>query len=416
MAKLAIDGGIPVRTESFPPRIMFGKEEKKAVAKLMEKASHEDTASALDRYADEETEVDLYEKEFADYFGVKYATAVSSGTAAIHSALEALKLEPGDEVITSPITDPGTIAPILFQNCIPVFADVNYETLNIDPESVKEKITERTKAVIVVHLAGQPADICPIMEVAKEHNLVVIEDCAQAHGAKYKGRCVGSIGDIGCFSLMSGKHMTSGGQGGMVITNDEEFYWNAKRFADRGKPFNSKEETNLFLGLNYRMTQLEAAIGRVQLKKLASIMEKREWVIERLREGMKELVATRMWKVIEDVQVNPWFCFLHYDKDKTRTDKETFVKALQGEGIPVVAHYMKPMSEWIWIKEKKTYGSSGCPWMCSRGRDVDYTDCCPVAEKALADHMTLCIHECWTRKEIEDTLKAFEKVEKAYSV
>ena len=131
MAKLAINGGVPVRTKPFPPRIMFNEEEKKAVAKLMEKASHEDTASALDRYADEETEVDLYEKEFATYFKVKYAAAVSSGTAAIHSALGALKLEPGDEIITSPITDPGTIAPILFQNCIPVFADIDYETLNI---------------------------------------------------------------------------------------------------------------------------------------------------------------------------------------------------------------------------------------------------------------------------------------------
>jgi len=195
-------------------------------------------ASALDRYGIEETEVDLYEKEFADYFGVKYATAVSSGTAAIHSALGALKLEPGDEIITSPITDPGTIAPILFQNCIPVFADVDYEILNINPESVKEKITERTKVIIVVHFAGQPANIDPVMELAKEHDLIVIEDCAQAHGAKHKERYVGTIGDIGCFSLMSGKHMTSGGQGGMVITNDEELYWNAKRFADRGKPFN----------------------------------------------------------------------------------------------------------------------------------------------------------------------------------
>ncbi len=414
--KLAIKGGFPVRTKPFPPRIMFNGEEKKAVAKLMEKASHEDTASALDRYTDEETEVDLYEKEFASYFKVKYATAVSSGTAAIHSALGALKLEPGDEIITSPITDPGTIAPILFQNCIPVFADIDYETLNIDPESVKEKITERTKVIIVVHLAGQPADIGPIMEVAKKHNIITIEDCAQAHGAKHKERYVGSIGDIGCFSLMSSKHMTSGGQGGMVITSDEEFYWNIKRFADRGKPFNSEEETNLFLGLNYRMTQLEAAIGRVQLKKLASIMKKRQWVMESLRDYMKELLSVKMWKVIEDVKVNPWFCFLYYDKDKMRIDKETFTKALKAEGIPVGAHYVKPMYEGIWIKEKKAYGNSACPWACPQARDIDYTHCCPVAEKALEDHMTLPIHECWTEKEIEDTLKAFKKVEKAYSI
>jgi len=414
MEKLAIEGGKPVREIPFPPRVMFGEEEKEAVAKLMEKASHEATALALDRYGTEETEVDLYEKEFAAYFGARYATAVSSGTAAIHSALGALRLEPGTEVITSPITDPGTIAPILFQNCIPVFADVDYETLNISPQSIKEKITEKTKVIIPVHLAGQPADMDPIMEIAKEHDLIVIEDCAQAHGARYKEKFVGTMGDMGCFSLMSGKHMTSGGQGGMVITNNEELYWNAKRFADRGKPFNSQQETNLFLGINYRMTQLEAAIGRVQLKKLASIMKKRQWVMDSLRDGMEELAAVKLWKTIEGAEPNPWFCFLHYERDKMKVDKETFAKALKAEGIPIGAHYVKPMYEGIWIKEKKTYGSSGCPWSCPRAREIDYTHCCPVAEKALEDHMTLYIHECWTEKEIDDTLKALKKVEKAY--
>lgn len=415
--KLAIEGGIPVRSEPFPSRIMFDKEERKAVLKLIEKASCEDTALTLDRYGVADTEVDLYEKDFAAYFGVKYATAVSSGTAALHSALGSLRLEPGDEVITTPIADPGTIAPILFQNCIPVFADEEYETLNIDPRSIEERITERTKVIIPVHLAGLVADMDPIMEIAKKHNLIVIEDCAQAHGAKYKGRYTGTIGDMGIFSLMSLKHMTSAGQGGMLITNNEEFYWNAKRFADRGKPFNSVEKSNLFLGLNYRMTQLQAVIGRVQLKKLAAVIKKRQGILKSLKQGMKELIAVKLWKIIEDTEPNPWFFFLHYDKNKMKVDKETFAKTLQAEGIPVRVDYgkpMYPMHKAIWIREKKSYGNSSCPWACRWGRDIDYTHHCPMAEKALDDHMVLWMHECWTEREIEDTIKALKKVEKTY--
>ena len=404
MGKLAIEGGVPVREEPFPPRIIFGEEEKQAILEVVEKTMNGD--QALDRYGG--IHVDTYEKEFAAYFGSRYATAVSSGTAAVHSALAALQLEPGSEVITSPITDPGTVSPILSQNLIPVFADVDYQTLNITAPNIKERITDKTGAIIVVHLAGQPCDMDPIMELAKENSLTVIEDCAQAHGSKYKGRYVGIIGDVGVFSLMSGKHMTSGGQGGMVITNNEEIYWNAKRFADRGKPFHSDEDTNLFMGLNYRMTELEAGVGRMQLKKLNKIIEKRQRLVNKLREGISQLKTVRLWKIIEGAEPNYWFCFLRYDNK----DKETFAKAVQAEGIPVGAHYVKVMYEGVWIKERKAYGNSGYPWSCPRyGKKIDYTHCCPQAEKALEDHMLLYIHEGWAEKEVDDTIMALEKVE-----
>ena len=368
---------------------------------------------AFDRYGG--VEVDIYEKEFAEYFGVKFATAVSSGTAAIHSALGSLKLEPGSEVITSPVTDPGAVAPILFQQCIPVFADVEYDTLNISSSSIERNITKNTKVVIVTHLAGQPCKMDEIMRVAKKYNLIVIEDCAQAHGAKYKDKFVGSIGDIGCFSLMSGKHTTSGGQGGMVITNNEKIYWNAKRFADRGKPFGSKEKTNLFLGLNYRMTELEACIGRVQLKKLEEIREKRMWIYESLKEKMKNLIAFRLWNIISEAEPNPWFCLIHYDKNRLKANKEEIVLALKKEGItPVGLHYVIPMYQQKWIKEKNTFGSSKYPWNLPGARKIDYKNCCPNAEKSLKDHFTLYIHEDWTEKEINDTVRAFAKIEENY--
>lgn len=240
-------------------------------------------------------EVEAYRAEFAKRIGTRFAAAVSSGTAAVHTALAALQLEPGAEVITSPITDPGTVTPIVMINCIPIFADVDYATLNVTADTIAAKITKYTKAIIPVHLAGQPCDMAPIMKLARKHKLAVIEDCAQAHGSTYHGKCVGTIGDLGTFSLMGGKHMTSGGQGGMITTNNEALFWNAKRFADRGKPFNSRSKSNVMLGLNYRMSELEAAMGRPQLKKLPGRIRKRRSLLKKLQKALSTLQAHRPW-------------------------------------------------------------------------------------------------------------------------
>ena len=398
---------------TFPPRIIFDEREKAAILGVVEKTMT--GPEAIDMYG-KGPQVTSYEKEFAEYFGVKYAAAVSSGTAAIHSAVGALRLEPGSEIITTPITDPGTVAPILMQNCIPIFVDVEYETLNLSARSIEKNITDRTRAIIAVHLAGQPCDMEPIMEIARNHNLYVIEDCAQAHGAKYKGRYVGTIGDLGVFSLMAGKHMNSGGQGGMVITNHEELYWNAKRFSDRGKPFNSEEKTNLLLGLNYRMTELQAAVGRVQLTKLADIKRKRQCVVEKLREGMSGLQAFQLWKFIDDGEVNPWFAFVRFNQDRMKINKEEAATILAELGLPVGAHYVVPIYNQYWIKNRVTYGNSQYPWSMPGVREIDYTNCCPSAERALEDHMTLYLHEGWGEKEINYTVEAYKKVEEEYSL
>ncbi|MCX7796577.1 MAG: DegT/DnrJ/EryC1/StrS family aminotransferase [bacterium] len=398
---------------TFPPRIIFDEREKEAILRVVEKTMS--GPEAIDLYG-KGPEVASYEREFADYFGVRFAAAVSSGTAAIHSAIGALRLEPGSEIITTPITDPGTVAPILMQNCIPIFADVDYETLNLSPKSIEKNISEKTKAIIVVHLAGQPCDMDPIVEIARRYGLYLIEDCAQAHGAKYKGRYVGTFGDMAAFSLMAGKHMNAGGQGGMVITNNEELYWNAKRFSDRGKPFNSTETTNLFLGLNYRMTELQAAIGRVQLTKLADIEKKRQWVVERLREGLSSLKAFKLWKFIDDIEPNPWFAFVKFNKEYIKIGKEETAKILAEYGLPVGAHYVVPIYNQYWIKNRVTYGTSQYPWSMPGAREIDYTNCCPNAERALADHMTLYLHEGWTEREINYTIDVFKKVEEEYSI
>lgn len=338
MAELAIAGGAPVRAEPFPRRIVIGEEEIEAVHALLLKERAR--GGGLDRYGGEH--VDAYEREFAAYHGVSWATAVSSGTAAVHAALGALRLDIAQEVISAPITDPGGVAPILWQNCIPIFADADPDTMNMDPRSVAERVTDRTRAIIVTHLAGQPADMDPILEIARAHNLAVIEDCSQAHGALYKGRLVGTMGDLAAFSLMGGKHHTAGGQGGMVITNNEEYYWNAKRFADRGKPFHSDQKKNLFLGLNYRMTELEAAIGREQLKKLDGVLAQRRQLAAQLAERIADLRAVRLGKVIPGATSSYWLMLLAVDAERLTVSKEQFARAVAAEGAPVDPHY-----DWI---------------------------------------------------------------------
>lgn len=411
MSRLAIDGGTPVRTDPFPARIQMDERELQAVVDLIRASTT--GGLTLDRYGG--VHVDAYEREFAEHVGVQFGTAMSSGTAAIHSALAALRLDIGTEVISSPITDPGAVAPILMMNAIPVFADVNPETFNMDPASVEERISDKTRAIIVGHIAGQPCDMDPIMEIAKAHSLTVIEDGSQAHDAEYKGRKVGSIGHMAAFSLMSGKHSTAGGQGGVVLTNDEELYWNAKRFADRGKPFESDVPSNLFLGLNYRMTEIEAAIGRVQLKKLPDIVGNRRKVVQGIGERIADLQAVRLGKVIEGAVSSYWFLFLYVEETKLSVDKNTFARAVAAERVPAGPAYDHIVYEQHWIRNRQTYGASQCPWCCPfYGKEITYEGSCPNARKAIDTHMMMGIHEGYGGRELDDIAAALRKVERHY--
>jgi len=410
MSKLAIDGGTPVIESLSGPRLLIGQEERDTVMALFDRVMS--GGGAFDRYGGQE--VDAYEREFAAFCGTAFATATSSGTAAIHAAVAALRLEPGDEIVSAPITDPGAISPVLMQNCIPTFADTDPETFDMTAEGIERVLTDRTRAVVVGHIAGEPADMDPIMDLANARGLVVIEDASQAHAAEYRGRRVGSIGHMGAFSTMSGKHHTTGGQGGIVTTNDEEMYWNAKRFADRGKPFGSDAGENLFMGLNYRMTELEACIGRVQLGKLPAIAGSRGRFVDRLGEGIAGCRAVRLGKIVDGATPTYWFGRLRLDESALTVDKARFVQALSAEGVPCAATYVTVMYKQKWIADRQAYGQSGHPWTASYGREVDYTDCCPNAERALATHMSLHWHENLTDDDADRVAEAVVKVEKAY--
>jgi dTDP-4-amino-4,6-dideoxygalactose transaminase len=300
-------------------------------------------------------------------------------------------------------------------NQIPVFADADPETLNVSPAAIAERVTDRTRAIIVGHIAGQPADMDPIMKLAARHKLVVIEDCSQAHGAYYQGRRAGSIGHAAAFSLMSGKHTTAGGQGGMVVTDDEELYWNAKRFADRGKPFNSDAPGNIFLGLNYRMTELQAAIGRAQLRRMDEIARRRRRFVREVSRRIRKLVSVGPGTVIEGAKSSYWFWPLRVDASQLAVTKDEFAAAVRAEGVPFNASYSHIVPDQPWIANRAAYGRSGCPWTCpSYGREISYADGLPGARKAVADHAILPVQECCGVREAEDVAAALAKVEAAY--
>ena len=225
--RLAIDGGEPVTTKTFGARWLFGEEERGNLREVLEKCATGNWNSA--------GMVDAFEDEFARMHGVKYACATDSGSGALHAAVAAVRLEPGDEVITTAITDIGTVQGIMLQNGVPVFCDWDSDTFNMDPGDIEHRITDRTRAIIAVHWAGNPCDMDAIMDIARRHNLVVIEDCAQAHFAEYKGRLVGTIGDMGCYSL-GGKLITAAG-GGMFISDNEKYARIAKGFANKGSEY-----------------------------------------------------------------------------------------------------------------------------------------------------------------------------------
>lgn len=415
--RLAVDGGEPVRKEPWPQRVQMDEEELNAVISVIR-----DSMSGpikLGRYSIP-SRTEEFETEFAKFAGTRYAAASSSGTAAVHVALGSANFEPGSEVITSPITDPGSITPIIFQNLIPVFADVDPETLNVDPESVGERITDKTVGILPVHLAGSPCDMDPIIELAEERGLLVIEDCAQAHAATYKGKMVGSLGDLGCFSLMSGKHITSGGEGGMTVMDDTGLWERARSFADKGKSYWPEKKQfgfpSAFLGLNYRMTELQAAIGFVQLRKLPKVVETRRRLGKALAKSISNLETIRFQKIVEGAESSYWFIHFHVNLDMLTIGLDRYADALKMEGIPVSARYINtPIYEWPFITKRETFGKSQHPWSCIfYGRNIDYTNSCPKAKKALEEVLTVSLHECCTVKEVEDIALAMEKVERNY--
>ncbi|HOG84093.1 MAG TPA: DegT/DnrJ/EryC1/StrS aminotransferase family protein [Deltaproteobacteria bacterium] len=286
-----------------------------------------------------------FEKEFAAFHGVRHAVALANGSVALELALRVFGIGQGDEVIVTPRSFIASASCIVLQGATPVFADVDRESQNITAESIRKVITPRTKVIIAVHHAGWPCDMDPIMELADQHNLKVIEDCAQAHGAQYKGRYVGSFGHAAAFSFCQDKIMTTGGEGGMLLTNDAVAWSSAWSFKDHGKDYervNNGHHPPGFrwvhdsFGTNWRMTEMQAAIGRVQLRKLSQWVDVRRRNAAVLNEGLSGLNALRLTIPPPGIvhSYYKYYVFIRPEKLKAGWDRDRIMGMINEEGVP----------------------------------------------------------------------------------
>ncbi|WP_135553495.1 DegT/DnrJ/EryC1/StrS family aminotransferase [Paenibacillus cymbidii] len=401
--KLAIHGGAPVKTTPYGSGKRFGLEEAKELLEALDQNT---------LFYHQGKKVKQFLRDFGELYGVKYSVAASSGTAAIHVALGAAGVTVGDEVVTGPITDQGTLIGILYQNAVPVFADLDPNTYGLDPSSIESRITSRTKAIVVVHLAGNPCDMDPIMDIARRHGLKVIEDCAQSYMTRYKGRLVGTIGDYGCFSTNDFKHMSTG-DGGMVLVNsgDEADYQRTHAFADKNyMRFESTVVRDLsYLAPNYRMTELQGAVGIAQLKKLPLVCERRHSYGDRLTAGIADLPGIAPHRVADGNYGTYWFYMLRVDEAALGCTRDQFSEALKGEGVSNGAGYIKQAVYMQPLFQRKTaYPGSHFPFELY---DVDYKEgLCPEAEAILRTAIVIPVNEFYTDTDLADTITGIRKV------
>ena len=310
------------------------------------------------------TQVKAFEREFAARHAAPHARAVTSGTAAVHTAVAAIDPEPGDEIITTPITDMGGIAPILYQQAIPIFADVDPVTLNITPEAVAARITGRTRAIIATHLFGSPCDVVGIKRIADARGIPVIEDCAQAYLAMQDGRLVGTIGAIGAFSLQQGKHMTTG-EGGIVITADAQHARWMTLFSDKAWGYGDPRPDHYFLALNYRMTDLQGAVARAQLTKLDGCVLRRQKAAAHFSELIRDVPGLTLPRPLPGATHVFWKYPLIVDPAIVQGGSDALGGALKARGVFCAPRYIqKPAFECQVFTERKTYGRSQCPYSC----------------------------------------------------
>ncbi|MCI0515614.1 DegT/DnrJ/EryC1/StrS family aminotransferase [candidate division KSB1 bacterium] len=350
-------------------------------------------------------------EKFKQNVGIEFANAVSSGTAAIHVALGASGVSYGDEVILPPITDTGTAIGILAQNAIPVFTDVDPDNCLMTPALVAKKITRHTKAIIVVHLTGNPCDMDGFVRLAKENHLVLIEDCAQAWGAKYHGQPVGTIGDFGCFSLNDFKHIGCG-DGGIVCTRYEYLYRTAYAFADKyyDRLGTGYRTPSAWLGFNYRFTELQAAVALAQLDKLAGIVQRRHELGQKILQGLAGIAGIIPYKITPDSFPTYWFTSFRVDEAVARVTALDFAEALKAEGIDAGPGYFSLLRCDLFLK-RQAYQGTTFPFDLPAGRHYEYhTEDCPAAELALNTMIRLPVHQFHTDADVAETIAAVRKV------
>jgi len=425
MTILALLGGEPVRKTPFPAHNFIGEQEKQKVMSIMDSGVLSRFLGVWhdDFYGGDE--VQAFEREWADSYQAKHGISVNSCTSGLYAAVGAAGVGPGDEVIVSPYSMVASVTAAIAFNAVPVFADIDPKNFCLSPASIKEKITERTKAIIVVHLFGHPADMDEIMEIAAARNITVIEDCAQAPCATYRGRPVGTLGHMGVFSLNYHKHIHSG-EGGIVVTNDDDLADRVQLIRNHAEAVvNGREINNLvnMVGFNFRLGEIEAGIGRVQLSKSRMLVDKRRENLDYFNRNLPDIPGLDIARPADYVEPSYYIAALNYDADKAGLSRDVLIRALhaelpetrmrKGHGPLIGAGYVKPIYLYPMFQQQIAYGDLGCPFKCPHYKgQVNYdAGLCPETEKA---HASIITHEYMqpslSHDDIDDVLKAFDKV------
>lgn len=402
---LAINGGKPVKTTPYGAGPKHLPAEKDAVCAVLDRGSLPFARGP---------EVMALREKWAALYGAKHCITASSGTAAIHTAVGALGIGRGDEVITSPITDMGTLIAIMAQNAVPVFADVDPWSRNMTPANVAAKITPRTKCILVVHLAGNPVDMPGLMKLARKHKLSVVEDLAQSYLCEYNGRLCGTFGDFGCFSLNDSKHIGAG-DGGMVITNSDKLADAADLFADKCYDRTGGGRLPFMVGYNYRLNIMAAAVALEQIKKVKKLTATRNARGDKLSALLADVPGIVPHKILPGAKCTYWFYLLGLDFSVLKCDAATFAQALNAEGV---GNWLDNRSvlHWPLFAERRTD-----PWACSFScplyqGEVDYSlESYPGVQQAITSQVRFQLNEWWTDKDVRETARAIRKVAEYYS-
>ena len=423
MSKLAILGGESVRKRAFPERKTMGDPEHQAVKRVLDSDTLSGFLGAAGSLFNGGKEVKEFESAWAKKFGFKHAVSVNSASTALMTAMGAAGIEPGDEVIVSPYTMSVSATAALFYGGIPIFADVDPNSLCLDPKSIESRISERTKAIVVVHLLGYPADMDVIMGIAKARGLMVIEDAAQAPGARYKGRFVGGIGDIGCFSLNYHKHIHTG-EGGLLVTNNDDIALRAQLIRNHGENAHEAygmENLSNVIGTNYRLTELQAAIGREQLKKLDAILLRRRELASYLASRLAHIKGLTLQEVHAHVMHAYYMFPIRYTEAVFGVRRTVFLKAVSAElpkatsweTTPLAEGYVKPLYLNLIYQKQIALGRKGFPFNYNKDVKYDYSKgICPVVEHLYEKELMYSplAREPLTIEDMNDFANAFEKV------
>ena len=396
MDKLALFGGKPVRTKPFPTWPRISKDIKENLFNTLEN----------DGWGVGSDAVKNFEEKYAKYHDAKFAISTSSGTTALWVSLKAAGVKAGDEVILPPYTFIATGSSILMANAIPVFVDVDPDTFNMDPAKIEAAITDKTKVIMPVHIAGNPADMDAILAIAKKHNLKVIEDAAQAHGAEWDGKKVGALGNAGIFSFQTSKNM-SAGEGGIIISNDDNLMSACFSYANCGRVRGGEWYEHNYLGGNFRLNSMAASMLSTQLETLENDMDLRDNNRKILDEAISKIDGLTITKMYPKATRSANHLYLlRYDKDKFNgIPREKFFKAMQTEGVYTYGGYVPLNREKLFtLVDTKEY-----PWL----EGINYKDMnFPVTEKLCTDEAVWLKqnHLLGTKEDTDDIIMAFKKV------